>query len=441
MIKLRRIKELINFLDRKTKTILVILTVFLFSSAIQIILGFVFLGVPYIFEGVIIFFASLYGMIFLFKISEGIYLSSKTIKKITDHYYPFSSIDEISQFMLKNFYIFSKEIKSLREFNSKLMDLINQIDEVGIVIIDSDKNIINYNKFVEKVFNISQDCRGKKFYSIFSLFAPRIDEIKHGESKDIEILDGDTVKTIRVKLINIGDIVITYFFDITHLKNLERLNELSISIFSHELKTPLTNLSLVLENILLSKEFSESIINIALSNITRISNTISNITSLSNIYSNTISITPTCFNLKDLVEKLIKEVSIFYNDKNLTIDFSYEGVEDIVEDSEKIYLILFNLIDNAMKFSPKGERVLIKVNNTDKLNISISNKVYNLSEEDVARMFERFYRGKNSVGLRGSGLGLYIVKLLCNFMGLKIEAKLDSNTITFFIHKEVYYES
>ncbi len=433
MVKLKKIKEFLNFLDNKTKILLFVFTCLLFLSIFQVIAGFLSFGLVYSLEGILLFSISIYVIFFILRLSQGIYSSVRVIKKLSDDYYPFSSLEEIPNFILKNFIIMVRKVKTLTYFKNVLLTAIREIDDLGIILVDKDKNIITYSKFVEKVFNISENYLGKKIYSLFSLLSHKIDFLKDGEPLEFEVPFDGSNRILRLYLKSFESIAIIYFFDITELRKIEELNELSLSIFSHELNTPLTNLSLSIENILMSKEYSEEILNIAISNIMRISNTISNIISLSNIHSNRALVTNRVFNLKFMIDRVVNILYPVYKSKNISVSIDYKGSEEVFCDEGKVELMLFNLIDNAMKFSPEYGCVNICVNNGDILDMSISNQVVNFFSYDLGRIFDKFYRGRNSVGYRGSGLGLYIVSLLADLLRFKVEVSLEGNVIIFRI--------
>ncbi|MEN2998015.1 MAG: HAMP domain-containing sensor histidine kinase [Brevinematia bacterium] len=436
MFRLRRLNQLLRFLDAKTKIAFVVIFSICVFFLVRFIVSLILLNFVSLLESAVIVFVTVYALVVLLKFSRGVYFVTRMTRKFNYDYYPFSSIIEFPKFAVKNFHAMARKIRSLESINEKLMQIINEIGNVGIVVMDEQKNIVLYNKFVEKFFNLSQSYKGKKFYSLFSLSSHKIDELKEKGDCEMEVMVGNELRVLKICFRDVVGISLIYFFDITELKNFEKITELSLSIFSHELNTPLTNLSLALENLLLSRDISEEIVNALLSNIARISNTVSNIVNLSNIYSNRVLVVPQRFNLRDSVKRLIDTISHSYKSKNLRVELEYSGDEEVVEDRDKLQLILFNLIDNAMKFSLSDSEVRVKICNDGGLRISVSNETEWISEVELERIFERFYRAKNSRGLRGSGLGLYIVKLLCEILGLKVEVSYSDNLIIFTIARE-----
>jgi len=429
MNKIKRIFELFEFTSGGVKLLLGILIFLSLWFSFEFFYNLIVFDLFYSIQSFLVVVICIYGIWVILNFSSKVRLIVGVIKRMVRGYYPFSSVDELEKFVLRNIYYVFKNLREYVRLYENLLEVIYNIEEVGIVVLDEDKNILTYNVFVERVFGVSQDCRGKKFYSLFSIITPKIEDLEENSPKEIEVVYGNVEKVLKVFLRKVRNLSLIYFIDITEIKKLEKINDLSLSIFSHELKTPLTNLSLALENIILSREFSEDIIETILSNITRISSTISNITSLSNISSKKVSINKSFFNLKDVVKKIVSQLYPSYKVKNLNVVLNYEGEEEFWGDEDKIYLVLFNVIDNAMKFSPIDEDIIINVSNKDKLKIEVSNKSSISLGDDIERVFDRFYRGKNSLYYKGSGLGLYIVKSLCDIMDFEIEISEEDNFI------------
>jgi len=102
-------------------------------------------------------------------------------------------------------------------------------------------------------------------------------------------------------------------------------------------------------------------------------------------------------------------------------------------DSARIVLVLSNLVDNAIKYTPPGELVeLGAVQQEDKVRFWVQDHGPGISEEDLPHIFERFYRGRNATG-PGSGLGLSIVASLVQAHGGKVWAESEAGQGARFI--------
>jgi len=102
----------------------------------------------------------------------------------------------------------------------------------------------------------------------------------------------------------------------------------------------------------------------------------------------------------------------------------------ISADSDAIHQVLYNLIENAIKFSWDGGKLRIKITSrNDEVKISIYNEGIGVAPEDLGQVFERFYKADKSRGLdkSGTGLGLYICKAIIDAHGgsIKLDSKQD----------------
>ena len=102
--------------------------------------------------------------------------------------------------------------------------------------------------------------------------------------------------------------------------------------------------------------------------------------------------------------------------KNLDVEFECENDKMLAfADRDAIYQVLYNICDNAVKFSREGGKYRIRITSKDKkINVSVYNEGQGIPEEDLAIVFDRFYKSDKSRGLdkSGVGLGLYIAKTI-----------------------------
>ena len=84
-------------------------------------------------------------------------------------------------------------------------------------------------------------------------------------------------------------------------------------------------------------------------------------------------------------------------------------------------LILFNLISNASKYADEGTEIIFDISiNKNKLIISLTDKGIGIPEEEQIHLFDRFFRASNAMAIKGTGLGLHIVKRYVELMGGEI---------------------
>ena len=204
-----------------------------------------------------------------------------------------------------------------------------------------------------------------------------------------------------------------------------------IADISHQTKTPITNLSLYIS--LLEDDPKDEYLEIIKYELNKLEFLIQNLVKSSRLESDIISLQKHQANLKDLVEDVLGEFKVILDEKNISINLKDE---DLIFDLDERWLkeAIHNLVDNAIKYSPNGSTINISVYKSYlNYNLDIENECKDLSEETLPKIFERFYRGKNSVSKDGLGLGLFIAREIIEKHGGNIIASLDENRIKFSV--------
>lgn len=204
-----------------------------------------------------------------------------------------------------------------------------------------------------------------------------------------------------------------------------------IADISHQTKTPITNLSLYIS--LLEEDPKDEYLEIIKYELNKLEFLIQNLVKSSRLESDIISLQKHQANLKDIVEDVLKEFKVTLDEKEININLKDE---DLIFNLDERWLkeAIHNLVDNAIKYSPKGSTINISVYKSYlNYNLDIENECKEISEEILPKIFERFYRGKNSVSKDGLGLGLYIAREIIEKHGGNIRASLDENRIKFSV--------
>ena len=204
-----------------------------------------------------------------------------------------------------------------------------------------------------------------------------------------------------------------------------------IADISHQTKTPITNLSLYIS--LLEDDPKDEYLEIIKYELNKLEFLIQNLVKSSRLESDIISLQKHQANLKDIVEDVLREFKVILEEKCISIDLK---AEDLIFNLDERWLkeAIHNLVDNAIKYSPNGSTINISIYKSYlNYNLDIENECKDLSEETLPKIFERFYRGKNSVSKDGLGLGLYIAREIIEKHGGNIRASLDENRIKFSV--------
>jgi signal transduction histidine kinase len=143
---------------------------------------------------------------------------------------------------------------------------------------------------------------------------------------------------------------------------------------------------------------------------------------------------PTAVNLIELAQTVIQQVKAAYKEKQQTIQLEASGAfENIVLDSRLTRSILTNLLTNATKYSPQRSTIICKLDaQPEQIILQITDQGIGIPEVDQKQLFEPFYRAQNATEIKGTGLGLVIVKQSVEAQQGKINIKTAENQGTTF---------
>ena len=213
---------------------------------------------------------------------------------------------------------------------------------------------------------------------------------------------------------------------VEQLQEFDRLKSAFVGVVSHELRTPLTSIMSLSENLLgeLAGPLSEKQKHYASRiqfNADRLKRMLNELLNLSKIESGKMELRPMVLSLQDLLADLVEAFQPLAQRKSIIMDLgSMERIPKVRADRDKLYEVLANLLENAIKFTPSGGTVHIGAQVLDDRHIKmkVSDTGCGISEEHLPRIFDKFYRVQQSSGhASGSGLGLAIAKGLVELHG------------------------
>ncbi|MCM1364819.1 MAG: HAMP domain-containing histidine kinase [Faecalibacterium sp.] len=190
---------------------------------------------------------------------------------------------------------------------------------------------------------------------------------------------------------------------------------------SHELKTPMTTIGGFIDGIIdgtIPKEQEMKYLGIVSNEVKRLSRIVVSMLNLSKIEAGEVSIAPIKYDISAQIFETLLSFEERINEKKIDIvGFENMGSVIINADKDLIQQVIYNLLDNAVKFTPeKGIISVIAENTEDMTCVKIRNTGAGVSKEEISRIFERFYKvdKSRSFDVKGVGLGLYIVKTIIN---------------------------
>ncbi len=218
-------------------------------------------------------------------------------------------------------------------------------------------------------------------------------------------------------------------------KELNELKSRFVSMASHEFRTPLTTMMSSLS--LVTKYGEQKDSENQSKHVSKIKTSINNLTdilndflSVSKLEEGRVVNMPEELNLRSFVSEIISEMqALAVNGQKVSQQHS--GKEMVFLDKKLLKNVLFNLISNAIKFSP--EEGLIEITSEVQnafVKISVKDNGIGISKEDQKHLFERFFRGRNATHIQGTGLGLNIVTQYAELMNgvLSFDSKENKGT-------------
>lgn len=216
-----------------------------------------------------------------------------------------------------------------------------------------------------------------------------------------------------------------------------------ISDISHQIKTPVaeakTFAELMDDEDLSAAEREEynRILQLSLDKLVFLTNSL---IKMSRLESGIIRLKPRKTSLNDIVLHAIGSVYAKAMEKDTTISFQCDEVFEAVLDFNWTAEAIANVLDNAVKYTPAGGRVDITITEYPVyLRLDITDNGPGISEEEQAKIFGRFYRGSNSSGVEGVGIGLYLTRDIVNKQSgyIKVISEGTGSTFSVFLKKEL----
>lgn len=235
-----------------------------------------------------------------------------------------------------------------------------------------------------------------------------------------------------------------YLEDITQQRLADRSRNAFVAQATHELRTPLTNIQLYVEQAIDAGDdpvIRAEAINVIGSESRRLERIVSDMLSVSEIEAGSLSIRPSPVRTDALFDELSKDYLPQATDKSIELTFDLPPKFPVVTaDRDRLGQALHNIIGNAIKYTPSGGKVSVKVDipTTGGMEVAVTDTGIGIEPDECNRIFERFYRAddRRIAHVTGSGLGLALAQEIARLHGGSITVESEINkgsTFTFSI--------
>lgn len=343
---------------------------------------------------------------------------------------------------------FNNMADQLQSKINEVVDKQNRLESIlksmqsGVIAVDNNEAIITINPYAKRIFGITRDVTGEKLKNciedknVYDIFENEDEDevevkIKKPMRRFLKIKKATAINGYK----QIGKVIAIQ--DITEMKRLENIRSQFVANVSHELKTPLTSIKGFAETLRYvdDEKTKNNFLDIIDKESERLTRLINDILVLSNLESNNIEKLEE-FMPDDIVREVINILQNQAIKKSINLTFKSNSESYILGQRDKFFQVALNIIENGIKYSNEGDSVTVTSYNEDgNYILKVKDTGIGIPEEDLPRIFERFYRVDKARKSGGTGLGLAIVKHIVKSFGGDIEVKSELNKGSEFVFK------
>src|SRR4051794_2343685 len=224
------------------------------------------------------------------------------------------------------------------------------------------------------------------------------------------------------------------FHDITELKRIDQVRRDFVANVSHELRTPLSILRGYIETLLdnpkTPREELTRILHVMERHSDRLELLVEDLLTLAQLESGNPNLQLGTLDLSNFLPEMLRdwEKNLANKQLNMSVDVPAD-LSPIRADRTRVQEALYNLLDNAVKYSRDHGEIRLSARQRDgEIELAVSDEGIGMTKEDLPRIFERFYRAdkaRSADNVRGTGLGLAIVKHIAQLHGGRVEAESE----------------
>jgi len=311
----------------------------------------------------------------------------------------------------------------------------------GLVVADGQRRIRLMNEAFRQMFEIGpQVIDGSLLETVRDVGVERLlgEALSSGQRRRATIVlqrRSDTERHLEVvaEPIKEGPGAVILFRDITELRRTETMRRDFVANVSHELRTPLSILRGYLETLLENPKQPPAellrIFEVMERHSNRLNLLVDDVLSLARLEGPGLELDLTTVRPAIFLRGIMRDWEKKFATKNLAVELrAPDDLPPLQADESRLQEVIYNLLDNAVKYSPTGGKITVQANSDDgRMTFSVSDNGPGIPARDVPRIFERFYRADKARHreLGGTGLGLSIVKHIAQLHRGKAEAESE----------------
>jgi two-component system phosphate regulon sensor histidine kinase PhoR len=337
-----------------------------------------------------------------------------------------------------------KRVQTITEDRAKLLTVLGGMVE-GVVAVDGDQKVVHLNAAAGRILGVaSAESIGNPIWEVTRV--RKVGEALEQTLKDAREVSSELrlIGEPRDKIVDLhaaplqsgqGGLVgaVLVLHEVTELRRLETVRQDFVANVSHELKTPITAIRGLIDTVVEDQnmpiETRTRFLGKVQEQSRRLSLLVTDLLTLARLESADGMLESETLDLRDSVSRSISNLISAADDRGIELLTDVpEAAVRVVGDYQALELVVNNLLDNALKYTPQGGKVWVRVDTDGKSAIlEVVDTGIGIAREHHERIFERFYRvdKARSREVGGTGLGLSIVKHICKLLGGSVSIASD----------------
>lgn len=323
--------------------------------------------------------------------------------------------------------------RAAQQDSQRLHVLLDRL-EVGAVLVNADGDVLLSNQAMQGMFNLSRDeMRAASLPSLLRHYQfvdlwKRAQQRNSPQSLTAEV--PQSRRFLRGTVYPLDETIqgqaLLLFEDVTELRRLETVRKDFVSNVSHELRTPLTSLKALTESLrggaLDEPETARRFLGHIETEVDALTELVAELLELARIESQQVPLLRAPNDPCEILQKGAERLRLQAERAGLSLMVEFEPALPLIQaDPPRLEQVLVNLIHNAVKFTPRGGSIQVSAKRADRaVEFSVSDTGIGIAEENISRIFERFYKTDPARNKSGTGLGLAIAKHLVEAHGGRI---------------------
>ena len=319
-------------------------------------------------------------------------------------------------------------------FERRLLEAVMETTSEGVIVVDSESAVRMINQSARRLVGTDAGARGRSLAEIMRDFnalrtVSRSAETRRMQRAQIELMSPRRFLTVTATPLSGGGGVLVTLRDATDERRAQTTRREFVSNVSHELRSPLASVRAMVETLetgaLDDRETALDFLGRIQGDIARMTALVDELLELSSLESGQMPLHLSPVDLREAAGAAAERLSAAAAAKGVELKREVSAdAPRAMADPAKLDQILTNLLENALRFTPRGGRIAISANARPRwVDVRVSDTGVGISKEHLPRVFERFFKADRSRSDDGTGLGLAIAKHLAQAHGGEIRAE------------------